>query len=354
MTRSKFLQFISEYIDSKGEWPKIPYLSMHFGLPQYKISQMLSHLCETGDLVRYGSWYRFPSEVEKQEFIKNEMEAKPDEEIVIPVETSKSSISSEVLSWIIFSIGAGASIMSAYYTQIYLSESLNTFFSWFFSIIMVVFSVVVFSIVALMLSGSVIKSKLRFLLVGFCLFLWLLTAGYSIVSTIAGQYNQRAKNEVEEVAIKNEAVVDTTLIQLEVSSRNDLIAQRDEARKRLEGLFIASEQALKNPEASPESWTSIQSRILSTQATISALDKKITESRDREKKMLEDNPLASTKTKKSSSFFEWIVSMFGGSQDMVQFWLSIFPAIFLDIISPVSLTIFIFMRRKNREDKPII
>ena len=52
------------------------------------------------------------------------------------------------------------------------------------------------------------------------------------------------------------------------------------------------------------------------------------------------------------SFYNWIHSVLGLSAAMTEFWMSIFPAIFIDLIAPFSLAITIFVRSVGAPTKP--
>jgi hypothetical protein len=109
----------------------------------------------------------------------------------------------------------------------------------------------------------------------------------------------------------------------------------------------ASGIALKTPELIKESWTSIQSRIVATQDAIAKLNDKIEKTRSNETELIKNNPLAKQEVKKQMNFAQWIAGLFHGNEESIQFWMTLFPAIFLDIISPVFLTLFVFIRKRH-------
>jgi hypothetical protein len=48
-------------------------------------------------------------------------------------------------------------------------------------------------------------------------------------------------------------------------------------------------------------------------------------------------------------FYSWLAKVLGISKDIAQFWMSLFPAIFVDIISPSALAIAFFMGKNERQ-----
>ena len=363
MTKRLFMGYIMGKVQTTNAFPRISELSTHFNLPRYKISAFLKALSQSGDIVRINNWYRLPGqklikdmsiqdegasnkladEIVDNPFLSTKLERTTD---ILP---TKSSLLTNLFSWVVFALGIGAAIMSAYYTQVFLAESLNLFFSWLHAILMVSFSVITFGLIALMLSGSIIKHWTKYLLVILFAVLWFCTVSFSMVSTIAGQYTMRVEKEYAQVLETNTASIDMNKIQLQVDARNDLIGRKEEARKRLSGLYEAASIALHTPDKIQETWTSIQTRILATQELILTIDKDIEKTREQERILLQENPLASTAVEKKSTFFQWIAKLFGSDAGMMQFALSLFPSVFLDIISPVLLTLFVFMKNNRKK-----
>lgn len=353
MTKNGFMDFVRSEVKRTGKYPKVEVLSKRFRIPMYRISQMQKALSATGDLVRWNNWYRLPEQmmesvpeesIEDQPAIQEEDDGHLGQNPSVGFLTK--DISMAIFSWVLFVIGLGAAVMSAYFTKIYLVESLSEFMAWFFSLLMVVFSVVVFGLIALMVSGRLIKSRWRFMLVAVFSLLWMLTAGYSILATVAGQYNRRAFNQQASIIEENRIVVDKNLIQLEVDARNDLLSRRDDLRRRLASLLSAADISMLDPDAMKESWTSIQSRIVATQDAIAAVDKSIEGTRSRERDLLSADTTSTVA--RQDNFFKWMAGLFSAQEGQIQFGMAVFPAVFLDIIAPVLLTLFVFMRRKNK------
>ena len=89
-------------------------------------------------------------------------------------------------------IGIGAVILSIYYTYVWLAEFLNMFLALLLSTIMIAFSVMAFEVMVIFW-----QNKQRGVIPLFCL-LWLVVLIFSMISTIAGQYNSRMSIEIEE------------------------------------------------------------------------------------------------------------------------------------------------------------
>lgn len=389
MTKQAFLSTIEDVVQTTGKFPKVEYLSQKFGIPQYKISGLLKQLSITGELIRVNNWYRLPSQIadmseekiasfssETKEAIPEQKEAIEESENIVkdaieqaPVIESnkiddspmradtqiiKRDYTLDLLSWILFTMGIGAAIASAYYSQIYLAAANKPFAAWFLSILMVTFSSIVFVLIALMISKKITVSKWRYVLVAIFSLLWVITTSYSIAATVAGQFNQRAVYMESKIQHENNTLITSNAIDQQRELRDGLEASRNDARTRLNNLFIAADIALKTPELIKESWTSIQSRIVATQETIKALGDKIEASMLAERELIKNNPEAQAEIKKQKTFAQWIASFnANGNEEAVQLLMTLFPAIFLDIIAPIFLTLFIFIRKREKGNDTI-
>lgn len=328
VTKQIILEALSR-LPHKENWiPKIKDISKSLGLKNRRVSTILKGLWESGDLLKIGNRYQFNYECLKT------------------TKKQKVLILNYLLSWILFAIGLFSSLISAYFTSFFLATSMEKVLAWLLPIIMELFASIVFILIALIVSGNLIKSKFKILLVFILFLLWVLSASYSVITTIAGQFHKFQNKNVESIEINNKNIVDQNLIQLEQETRRELIKSRDLAIDRLNSLLKTADIVREDPSKVTDSWTTIQSRIYSTQKMIEELEIKINNSRENEKKLIIQNPMANVKTKKEITFFSWIASIFNGNEDTIQFGMSIFPAIFLDIISPIFLTLFVFFRKK--------
>ena len=50
---------------------------------------------------------------------------------------------------------------------------------------------------------------------------------------------------------------------------------------------------------------------------------------------------------KYADFYEWLGGVFGVPTEKVHFFISILPAFFFDVISPIAIALFLFLRRST-------
>ena len=220
--------------------------------------------------------------------------------------------------------------------------------AWIFSILMITFSSIAFLTLIALINGSISKHWSRWLIAVLFFILWIITLIFSITSTIAGQYNKYIEMEnsfnieqKDEIAQKNEII----LIR---ENKSDAELRRNDFRKRLNVLLLQSQKIQNGDIVNGETWVTIQSRILATNSEIEKLDKKIVEYREKELKILQSNPIIDMEGKiKRSAFYDWIANIFTEDKEVIRFWMIIFPSLFLDILSPAALSIFMFLKRKK-------
>ena len=52
---------------------------------------------------------------------------------------------------------------------------------------------------------------------------------------------------------------------------------------------------------------------------------------------------------KRKSFYEWIGTILKVKAMYIEFWLSVFPAIFIDIVAPIAIALSMFLRKYSKE-----
>jgi hypothetical protein len=80
---------------------------------------------------------------------------------------------------------------------------------------------------------------------------------------------------------------------------------------------------------------------------IAGIQTKISETRDKRQKLLIGDSTITTIGVNRKGIYEWLAGIFKTSADMIQFVLQVIPAAVLDIIAPLSLYIFLFLRKKT-------
>jgi hypothetical protein len=68
------------------------------------------------------------------------------------------------------------------------------------------------------------------------------------------------------------------------------------------------------------------------------------------KKLRENKEVRKVVDKSVPDFYMWVGDIWKWGPNKIQFWLSIFPAIFIDILAPLSFAVVIFVRRRKNNE----
>lgn len=259
-----------------------------------------------------------------------------------------------VIQIVMGAIGIGAAVISTYYTTVWLLEFLPWGFALLLSSIMVGFSITAFETIILFMTGQVTKSeKSKNSIVTSFIILWILVTSFSIMSTIAGQYNKHIENLREEKV----AEIDVTNTEW-----NLLQERKSEVRSQIKtykGQIVTFDKiasgidSLESRKENQNTWREIQYRIKMANREIKRLSKDLDEIRKEEKEVIKKSKdkgviFTEEKIKKIPNFYGWLSDVLSMDEKLVQFLLSLFPAIFVDVISPVGIAIALFLRSKYR------
>jgi len=234
------------------------------------------------------------------------------------------------ISMILFAMIAG--YMSIYYTYLWMREFLPTFPAILLSTAMVGFSVIAFETCIILRSN-----KKRFLMIIFIL-VWIVVLIFSMTSTIAGLYNARSLTLSENVDKIIDREYQSFQNEIYLSKKKELELRLEEYRLEYEMLKQDREEA--DIESKREQ---LWYRMVEVNRKIEKIREDIFELQKKE-----------LKNKKSIileyiDFYDWLgAKIFKGiGSDKIQFLMSIFPAVFIDIIAPIALAVGLFLGRKN-------
>jgi len=293
----------------------------------------------------------------KRNYANYQVEEKKLEIPVIPEEEKKEKKEISFISpFIIFLIricmgiiGIGASVLSIYYTGIWLNETLPVILAFSLSTFMILFSVMCFEVVIIFW-----KRKLK-VLIPFFIILWLIVIVFSMTSTVAGQYNQRIKNEnenksnnFEKIKKKNESVIynkeerdlEKRIIRKEgtLEAANDILNSFDMEKK---------EEFIK--EYNDAYW-----KMKNEEKELNSLYKKLELKREEIKKFnaeeVTEVGMSEETEIQSASFYVWVSTILKIEPIFIQFWLSTFPAIFIDIIASLGLAVSMFLKKEGKKN----
>jgi hypothetical protein len=192
--------------------------------------------------------------------------------------------------------------------------------------------------------------KLKRIVIGyFILLVWFFLTIYSILSTVAGQYNQLIFVETQQI---NTDAKDTDFYKDQIIAINEQI----ELLKNENKLFNEEIKILVNRSSSIESIEDkfkYRNTTKKTETRTDLLRKNITENNKKissliEKKSgLQKEDYSDFKVNKGN-VYNYFAKLTRLEPLYIQFILSLFPSMFIDIISPVSLAIFLFRKRQEK------
>lgn len=340
-------EYFKRYWDNHKSIPKFKLIKKKFDLSIYKINKLMDVLSNTGFLIKkYNHYYLNEKENgHKKKFSFKEIKEK--------VKEKKNDIVLIVLRILMVIIGIGAIILSIYYTSIWLFSFLPGGLAILLSSIMVAFSVAAFECII------IFKENKQGVLIGIFSFIWLIVLCFSMVSTVAGQYNARMKAEIDDFSKNSDEIHSSSILKSYINDEEDIQKQMDQKNKRLDYLngFIISftiemlkereNKRLQNQAVEELHRIENELRILRND-----LEEKRRIQRDyleRQKESGVNVVAAEAEEEVSASFYVWLAGIFGIDAVLIEFWLSVFPAVFIDIIAPLAVAVGMFLKRKEKE-----
>ena len=313
-------KLIFEYKIKHDRLPKYHYLSEKSGMSTQEIETIVDTISREG----------FSKELEEK--LKNRNKPKQKETKIQKIILDKNIL--KVFKVILLFIGCVSVYMSVFFTQNWLSETLSSTHSILLSLIMILFSVAAFQLIVFFYQHN--KKTISAVFI----FLFVIVTTFSIYSTVAGQYNSRLatadsrnKNKALLIAKKN--------YQKQFDKEEKEIMSRIESKRTELEIYIKKVLSYKKKENG--FWLDRADKKR-TEKDLLKLEKKLERLRKTSKKRLKVDENITAKTKDS---YEWLESIFNISASMIQFWSSLFPAIFIDIIAPLSFSVVMFLDEKK-------
>jgi hypothetical protein len=177
---------------------------------------------------------------------------------------------------------------------------------------------------------------------------------FSIFSTIAGQYNKFVINLQEET----KQGIDTSKLEWESlqEQKTDLRNRLKEYRENVKTYTEISKTmiGLENRTENDKTWAENQYRLRKANEEVGRLLKELDKIRKEEKIQIQKSKnkgiiLGVTQDSKNVvNFYGWIARVLGIDKDRAQFFMSLLPAIFVDFISPIGISLALFLRSKEK------
>lgn len=247
-------------------------------------------------------------------------------------------------------IGIGAAVISMYYTSRFTQELFPyAFLAYLLSGIMVGFNIMAFELILLFGNGQATTHWFRWPAAFAFFMLWIVVGGFSITATVAGQYNQRAKNTMTTaVASGNPQAV--------AAKWQNILARKfvyENQIKNSQEQNTTLNAKLKEMAPDNLAYANTNWYITNNDVKIADANIKLTEIRVEEAAMLKEHPEVLQLVQSESEgggvpdFYAFLARVFGATRDVVQFWVSLFPAVFVDVIAPIAAAAALFLRGKK-------
>jgi hypothetical protein len=345
--------FLRNYFNQYKRLPTIREAADRFSTQESRMLDIYRSLVRDGFLKRNYTRYKMPVPQSEQ----SSREKVPG--IVVTPSVQKEAVGDifitagwmiVVLRLVMTLIVLGAVSLSIYYTAIWLMDFLPAFLAIVLSSVMVLFSCMAFEIVILL--G---RSRQKILASVF-LVLWAVVLIFSMVSTVAGQYNQRIHNEVVATARGSEMTYKRTLYESYQAEEKNLQKQiEDKMEQRTSYQKLLSQfDTLEKQQEDRKIFNDLTWRIAVVDREVQRLNGQLSSVREKERSSLEGETqegLIRETVSENQSFYVWIGTVFNVSPIHVEFWLSVFPAVFIDIIAPFALAFVLFVQKRMEGKK---
>jgi len=251
---------------------------------------------------------------------------------------------------LMFFVSASAVFISIYFSRLWLDSFLSPGKSLLLATVMVLYATVAPQVTIIFLSrkraGSVVVGSGM-------LATALLVTVFSMISTVAGQYDAFTVNSVETaVEVTDEATraAEWDLLQTEERELVDRIADKQEEIDTIQKILAEFDTLEERTEANGAYYVTTRNDLARLNRELEALRDQLSGVRSGIREALasgEAGYLEETRPERRD-FYQWVSGIVGLSADRVQFWLAVFPAVFVDVIAPLALAVGLFLTGKKR------
>ncbi len=371
MTKDELKSTIKKMILNLGRFPTIKEASEEMTLPIYRIQQFFQYLVKDGFLIRAGGLYRLSEDevgtlvnfaqkpARKADMPGFSKDLDPKEELVVEVPPAPPPIDWPLATvrWIMLVLGGLAAIISIWNVSVGFTAFLPGVLATTLALVVVLFSVFSFEAVVLLFQehGKAKKdspgSKVYLLAgAGMSLF-WLIALTVSVLTTLSGQYEQ--STQVEATKVLSGAPAKTSQGEgLRLKTEETELKNEITKLEALQAPVTSYLLTLLTPEAQKAAgntyWQALnKDKELTKQIGLSKSKLEVIRTSQR---ALESKSGDLLVVKESIDFYSWVSTAFKWDPVIFKFWSHVFPTVFMDIVSPVGLAVFFFLRRSRKKD----
>lgn len=255
-----------------------------------------------------------------------------------------------IIRGIMFIVGIGSIAISIYYNIKLSMQFLPGIFAVVGGCIFVLFAVVSFETIIYFFIYRMAIWKKIIAISGF-IFLWVIVTLFSMSAVFYGRYDRYEFNEKAQYSENRVINAGKLRWQNIQEQKTDIEKRMLGKRRQLEQLYKISEGItdLESRKENEEIFKNTQWRISLVEKDLKSLTIKLDIIRKAELKELDENPEFTTADKMAGhndSFYDWLARIFGTTKEKIQFLISLAPAAFFDIVSSISMSIFLFLRKQ--------
>lgn len=339
----KMVYFIQRYYHIRKQFPAIKWLMNKFNFKSHsKVIGVLRVLEHLGLIRREGNQYFITQKLIDYNTQQNTSLNKQKNNI------AKNSFQYFIIRIVMAIIGIGAAFMSIYFSVTWLLEYLHIVFAIILGTIMILFSIAAFETLVIFKNN-----KQSILMIPFA-FLWLIVLIFSMVSTVGVLFNNQITMEEEQI----EEQIGTVYKNLEWEIYNqteveiiDKIQIKKEEVQTFQKLISSFSNLDTRKEDSSIYWETL--RVLGkSQNELQILTDELKKTQQDKLDFLNKNQqtgIIKETQIEEKSFYVWISSVTGSEIRYVRFFLYVFPAVFIDLISPLAIAIAMFLKKKKEK-----
>jgi len=337
MKKEKLKEIIKAGVDATGRLPKVADIAAELHMKIYPTQKLLKQLADEGFLRKAkNNWYEIddgtkPALVEevKQVIIENAHVAPeylfgntPTPALALVESQSKMAL--PVIKYSMLAVGVGSVVISAYYNVLLALDFLPAFLAIIAGCIFVLFSVVSFETILLFSTfKSMNKWKRRVTMAGLVI-VWLVAVIFSITSVVNGRYEKYMSTQHDKAG-SNMSVNAERLKWNNLQERKKALIMRiNERRAQLTKAELVNDKKLERYNASIEAIRGLEIN------------------------MIKKNPEATDANRTAgdyTDFYAWLAAVLSVSKEKIHFFISMLPAFFFDVISPIAIALFLFLKK---------
>jgi hypothetical protein len=252
----------------------------------------------------------------------------------------------------LLAVGLGAASLSVYFTRVWLLDFLSPFRAALLSTLMVVFAASAFEVAVLLWRRRAYIPVVIFAI------LWAIVTGFSMFSTVGGQFFRYRVTASAEAAAERISVAATTRTRLlwETLTDEEASLEREEAQRRAEiDGYLEILSQFDSADVAGErrqDYLDAQWRRVLAERRLAEIRERLAEIRAEKRDFLSQAAEAEaeeTVEAEPPGFYAWLAAATGGREESWAFWSFLAPAMLIDLLCPIALAAAFFIDRREEE-----